>query len=171
MHTVWLGWNNLLTNRVDRYLIVKEMDVNGKALKEKCTTYPDVNPKGYKDPLQLMVHRYKLTHSSSDFSEYVYQWKLQNEAEMTSTMIAGPNGFPPRSVSVKSNTKDGHDSLYNFSYAPPSHGVDPSVFYEYKKYDCETVSNFTTPDVCVDPWLAIQYECSFTEGLETDLEV
>jgi len=171
LETFWLGWNNLLTNRVDRYLIVKELDANGATIKEQCTTYPDVNPKGYKDPLPLMADRYKLVKSSSKSNEYVYQWDLQNGGQMTSVMESDPKGFPPTSVAITSTTRDGHNSVYNFSYAPPVQWVDPNVFYEYKKHECATVSNFTTPETCLDPWLVIQYECAFTEGLNAELNV
>jgi hypothetical protein len=171
LETIWIGWNNLLTNRVDRYLIVKELDGTGARIKEQCTTYPDVNPEGYKDPLPLMAERYKLAKSSANFSEYEYQWTLRSGAQMLSTMVSDANGFPPKSVAITSTTRDGHESAYNFSYMAPVHEVDPSIFYEYKKYDCTTVSNFTTSDVCVDPWLVMQYECEFTEGMKAELSI
>jgi len=162
LQVTWLGWNNLLTNRVDRYLIVREVASSGTVL-EHCTTYPDVNPKGYKDPLPLMADRYKLVNSSSSSSEYMYQWHLQSGADMTSAMVADVSGWPPKSVAVSSKTLLGQVSSYDFTYGAPERRVDSSIFYEYKKYKCSTVSNFTTPQVCVDSWLALQYECDFTD--------
>merc|ERR1712232_361109 len=164
LQVTWLGWNNVLFNRVDRYLIVKDIDDSGKVLSEQCTTYPDHNPKSYIDPLPLIASRYnfvKLTGPTD--AEYEYHWDLQDGAKMTSTMLTDPSGFPPRSVSVTSKTKDGHESAYDFVYAAPESHYDSSIFYEHKKYSCATVSNFTTPEACVDSWLALQYECAFTQ--------
>jgi len=171
LQVTWLGWNNVLLDRVDRYLIVKDLDDSGKILSEQCTTYPDVNPKGYMDPLPLMADRYNFVKSSQTSAEYVYHWDLQDGAKMTSTMLADGSGFPPRSVSVSSKTKDGQESSYDFVYEAPQSHYDSRIFYEYKKHRCTTVSNFTTPEVCVDSWLALQYECAFTQAVNHELLV
>jgi hypothetical protein len=151
---------------VDRYLIVREVASSGAVL-EQCTTYPDVNPKGYKDPLPLMADRYHLANATPGSSEYVYQWHLQSGAQMTSTMTADVSGWPPSSVAISSKTRLGQVSTYDFTYGAPVGHVDSRIFYEYKRHTCTTVSNFTTPLVCVDSWLALQYECDYTDKPET----
>ena len=66
----WVGWNNVLTNVVTRYLIVEDFAANGTVVSQQCTQYPDTNPPGYKDPISLMAARYQLNSSSAQGNMY-----------------------------------------------------------------------------------------------------
>ena len=44
-----------------------------------------------------------------------------------------------------------------FDKRPPP--KDQSIFWEYRKYQCHSVSNMTSPLVCLNDWLMLEYEC------------
>eukprot|EP00929_Paragymnodinium_shiwhaense_P118128 TRINITY_DN8985_c0_g1_i1.p1 TRINITY_DN8985_c0_g1~~TRINITY_DN8985_c0_g1_i1.p1 ORF type:complete len:264 (+),score=43.87 TRINITY_DN8985_c0_g1_i1:371-1162(+) len=151
-HVTWIGWNSMVTRKVDRYLIIGDEE-------RTCTTYPDHDPSGYVDPIMLMENRYQLQGSSASGDPlYNYTWHFGKQTQVAS-MVTTPDGKAPKSVEVVT-TGDGHTRRWLFEYSNQRSVKDKSVFFEYKKQDCQPVSNFTSaPEICVDSWLSLQYEC------------
>eukprot|EP00327_Prymnesium_parvum_P017089 CAMPEP_0113256998 /NCGR_PEP_ID=MMETSP0008_2-20120614/15068_1 /TAXON_ID=97485 /ORGANISM="Prymnesium parvum" /LENGTH=507 /DNA_ID=CAMNT_0000105389 /DNA_START=7 /DNA_END=1530 /DNA_ORIENTATION=+ /assembly_acc=CAM_ASM_000153 len=157
----WIGWNNVLTQRVDRYLIVEELDASQKVIQKKCLTYPDHNTPGYVDPILIMANRYKLVDQTSANATYRYVWELASGATQTSMLTTPLNGVPATGTSarVSADKRSGSKTRYDFKTAEAG-PVNFDLFYQYKQHDCITVANFSAPDVCVNSWLTLQYECS-----------
>lgn len=46
-------------------------------------------------------------------------------------------------------------SYFDKRPSPP----DKNIYYEYKNYECKNVRNMTSPFVCLNDWLMLEYEC------------
>lgn len=49
-HATFVGWNNLMTRMVTRFLWWKDYDKDNFELQSRCLMYREEGPKGYRDP-------------------------------------------------------------------------------------------------------------------------
>lgn len=49
-HATFVGWNNLMTRMVTRYLWWKDYDKDNFQIASRCLMYKEEGPKGYRDP-------------------------------------------------------------------------------------------------------------------------
>jgi len=151
-NVTWVGLNSVFEDKVQRYLIINDT----------CQTYPDKNPKGFMDPIELMASRYQQLASSVGNITYVYTWQLPDHSTQIATMVTPTTAVPSMSVNVTVISAQGKRTsrtLFDYDYKHPQ-VVDPSIFTAFKGLTCQTVKNFTAPEVCINDWLMLQYECS-----------
>jgi len=161
---LWLGWNNIITKAVTRYLIVTDYASNGKLISEHCKKYPDHDPPGVIDPIFVMLDRYNFVSQKKDYLYWQYKLNTAHGTLQIANMTTNMTGIP-LSVSIGSTIpgKQGSsDYILDYFNSQPF-VTDNSIFWRYKDYNCMEVKNLTAPDVCLDDWLVLEYECGYQD--------
>ncbi|CAJ1377156.1 unnamed protein product [Effrenium voratum] len=165
-HTTFVGWNNLLTGTVTRYLFVTDYDEEREIL-SWCKTSTEPRDKGYIDPFVEVEEKFRLESALGP----VWSWKLPKKltsygTQLLADMYTEVDGKDTINATVVS-TRDRRNSTYTAEYSLHAQSAlsdHDSLIYKYLDHSCETVSDFrNVPEICVDELLAVEYECGYAE--------
>ena len=165
-HTMFVGWNNILTRMVDRYLFVTDFDQE-KELRSECYTYTDERPQGFWDPFEQVESNFDLVRESPE----VDLWKTpkittSHGTQMLGRMFTEAGGKNALNTTIVSTEKN-HKSTYSIVYSDRAQSAiadHDELVYKYQEMTCTTVSGFQNmPEVCVDDLLALEYGCGYAE--------
>jgi len=147
----FIGWNFLITQTVDRYLIIDGV----------CTTYKQwYNFPG--DPIKTELDRfdYVSTDRIGNFARWAFEKTIPNGNVQTSYIKTDIDGTPLQNLKIETSAGS-PQSLINTNYYSRSTNPDESIFYKYKDYNCRNIDgHFKSPEVCIEGVLALEYDCN-----------
>ena len=164
-HTVFIGWNNLLTRMVDRYLLVTEY-AEGKKRLAACLTYRDERPKGYIDPFTKVQDEFNLASTGKVDVWNTATIKTSHGTNMIGKMFTQVGGKHTINTTLHSTLED-RKTIFSVVYSNQVNAAiadHDDVIFKYRGQACHTVTNFfNVPEVCVDDLLALEYGCGYAE--------
>ncbi|CAE7381250.1 unnamed protein product [Symbiodinium natans] len=164
--TTFVGWNNLVTRTVTRYLFVAEYG-QGKELRAECFTYQRQGPSGYIDPFSQVESNFDLVHEGPGEAFWKTPQLSTPHGSMMSgrkfTEVGGKNTMNATIVSTEKHHKTTYTAVYS-DHVPSAVADHDDLIYKYRETTCTEVSGFQNiPAVCVDDLLAIEYGCDYVE--------
>lgn len=148
-HTVtFLGWNNLVTKKVNRYLIVD------------TACWQSEETIKILDPFTAVMDKY---HAAGPGREQGTELHKFSEGSVTAEMVTGISGKPERAAKLQVG-----DASFNAIYTEYSTTVDGcskpldscKLFYKYKDFSCKMVSPSSLasmPHMQITDWLVLEY--------------
>eukprot|EP00438_Fugacium_kawagutii_P018485 Skav208769 [mRNA] locus=scaffold4121:74599:77552:+ [translate_table: standard] len=178
-HATFVGWNNLMTRMVTRYLWWKDYDKDHFQIGSRCLMYKEEGPKGYIDPfIQVQARGFwgqnKMEHFVQDPSQpaeggleffKMASTMTSHDMVMVGDMVTEADGKNTRNATLTSTAKD-YETTFSVVYSDRKDSTmedHEEIIYQYQA-DCETVQGFhDVPQVCLDELLAVEYECGQAE--------
>ena len=152
----FIGWNFLLTQNVDRYLIVDEF----------CQTYNELY--GYPgDPIKTVLDKFNLLSEGDNSSKWTFNEKNLRRDDVQAVVVTEKSGSPVSKITINYDSK-GSKAVSETVYSNGKSRsmwedtpVDSKYFlYKYQNFSCGRVRDFFgKPEVCLDGILALEYQC------------